>query len=170
MTSHAATPEPLPVAVDPGEVQLRRDAASGAMCVADDEGRYGVTTIQFPIVHAWVAVDGGRLGVRIDCTDYPAQAPTSQPWAPAEDGPGAPLPVHRWPVGGRAPGVFRPEWSPANGNAPYLACDRWGLTSHPDWQTSIPHRVWTPSRTLVDYLDQLHDALIGTTLPAHAAA
>lgn len=163
----APVPDLLAAAADPGEAQLQRDASGSAVRIAEDEGWYGVTTIEYPIVLAWVAVDGGRLDLRVDCTAYPSQAPTSQPW----DGEaGAPLPVRLWPTGGQRPGVFRPDWSPANGNAPYLACDRRGLASHPDWRTSIPHRAWTPSRTLGDYLDQLYRALIGSTMPSPAAA
>lgn len=166
MTTGPATPDPLPEAVDPGEAQLHRNVSSGAMRLAADEGLYGVTAVDYPIVHAWVAVGGERLDLRIDCTMYPSQAPTSQPW---DREAGAPLPVPLWPVGDQPPGVFRRDWSPSNGNAPYLACDRRGLETHPDWST-IPHRAWTSSRTLADYLDQLLRALIGATMPGRAAA
>lgn len=163
MSVAPAAPDQLPRAADPGEAQLRRDAASGAMCLAAAEGRYGVTRIEYPTVYAWVDVAGERLDLRIDCADYPSQAPTSQPW---DSEAATPLPVNLWPSGGQPPGVFRPEWSPGNGNAPYLACDRRGLAAHPAWRTAHPHRAWTAARTLTFYLDRLHCALVGAAMPA----
>jgi hypothetical protein len=61
--------------------------------------------------------------------------------------------------------VFRTDWSLQNGNAPYLACDRVGLATHPGWLTEHPTRAWNQSKTLVDYREQVRDALRGATLP-----
>jgi hypothetical protein len=56
--------------------------------------------------------------------------------------------VARWPISGRNPEVFRPDWSPGNNNAPYLACDRTGLATHPNWTAERPERAWNATRTI----------------------
>ena len=157
------TAEPLPRAPDPATAFIEAHLADPRMRAATDDGRYGVTDVTWPVVTSWVAVGGGRLGLRLDCSGYPAQAPAGCPWDLDSN---TPLPPHRWPVDGRPPGVFRLDWSPANHNAPYLACDRVGLATHPGWLQEVPHRAWTSAKTLGDYLEQVHEALIGAVLPA----
>ena len=76
------------------------------------------------------------------------------------------LPATRWPKGGASPPVFRPDWSPGNANAPYLACDRTGLarTHQPAWADGHPDRAWHPGRTIAFYLSEVHRGLRGTVL------
>jgi len=131
------------------------------MQAASDAGVFGFLRRVDHIVYAWVAVGDAHLGLRIDVVGSPAAAPASQPWDLSTN---QPLQVAVWPVGRP---VFRPDWSPGNGNAPYLACDRVGLATHPAWATEYPGRAWSPTMTLVDYLRQVHDALRGSILPTN---
>lgn len=148
---------------EPGEARLRSHIASARMLAAADDGRFGVMSTSFPVVIAWVDVGGKPFGLRLECSDYPGQAPAGAPWdLVANRG----LPACQWPIDGRTPAVFRPEWSPSNGNAPYLACDRVGLATHPGWTHEVPHLAWTSARTLYDYLEQVHTALVGSVLPS----
>jgi hypothetical protein len=150
----------LPAAVDPAETAASADLAHAKMRAAADEGRFAVVTFQHPVALAWVAVGGGRLGLRLDLSGYPGTAPAGQPWdLDARN----PLAVASWPVGGRP--VFRRDWSPSNGNAPYLAVDRIALGSHPNWRAELPGRAWTPTMTVYDYLSALHEALGLSRLP-----
>jgi hypothetical protein len=141
---------------DPVQRALVEDLGCTRLLAAADDGRYGIHAFNFPIVLAWVAVDGGRLGLRLDCVGYPTQAPAGQPWDLAGN---VALPVDRWPTGTRAGRVFRRDWSPTNGNAPYLACDRVPLQTHPDWQRVMAERAWNPTRDLAFYLEQVYGAL-----------
>uniref|UniRef100_UPI001ABF84BB DUF7665 family protein n=1 Tax=Amycolatopsis kentuckyensis TaxID=218823 RepID=UPI001ABF84BB len=107
------------------------------------------------------AGDGHELGMRLLVDGYPGQAPAGQPWDLAA---GAPLPPTGWPTGGMTALVFRRDWSPQNGNAPYLACDRRALVGHP-WATQHPERAWNPARSIEFYLEQIHHELTAATMP-----
>jgi hypothetical protein len=155
MTAVADVKE-LPTPSDPAEAVLRRDLAAASLLAAADDGRFGIATWQFPIVIAWIAVGAGRVGLRLDCVGYPAQAPAGRLWDLQAN---TALPLERWPRGGRAEQVFRSDWSPSNEGAPYLACDRIALRGHPDWARTLGAKVWNPQNTVVDYLEQMALAL-----------
>jgi hypothetical protein len=167
MTQSAIVPDgnELPGTPDPAAALVDAQAISPRMLAAADDGRYGILAISFPVVLAWVAVGGQRLGLSLECVGYPGRAPAGCPWDLASN---TALPADRWPVGGRSPAVFRTDWSPSNHNAPYLACDRIGLATHLNWPREVPHLVWTPSKTLCDYLEQMHAALDGSVLPVRS--
>jgi hypothetical protein len=55
--------------------------------------------------------------------------------------------------------VFRVDWSVANSNAPYMACDRVGLATHQQWAAAHPDRAWNPRRDIAFYLEQIHHEL-----------
>ncbi|HVU62144.1 MAG TPA: hypothetical protein VHD58_10910 [Mycobacteriales bacterium] len=151
---------PLPAAADPAETAVSADLADARMRAASDEGRFAVVSFHHPVVLGWVAVGGARLGLRLDVSGYPGAAPAGQPW---DLDAGNALDVTRWPVGGRQ--VFRRDWSPGNGNAPYLAVDRIALASHPNWRVELPGRAWAATMTIYDYLAALHEALGLSSLP-----
>jgi hypothetical protein len=155
--------EALPLPSDPAETALRRDLATAPLLAAADDGRFGVLTWRFPIVIAWIAIGVSRVGLRLDCVAYPTQAPAGQLWDLRTN---TALPVERWPRGGRAEKVFRPDWSPSNEGAPYLACDRVALRGHPDWARTLGNSAWNPQKTLIDYLEQVALALRNSALPA----
>jgi len=154
---------PLDAPVDPVRLALEGDIAQVRLLAAADDGRFGVHAFQFPIVLAWVAIGSKHLGIRLDCGDYPTLAPAGSPWDLEMN---IPLPVQLWPINGRAEKVFRKDWSPSNRNAPYLACDRIALATHPDWATAIGNRAWNSTKTVFDYLEQMYEALAGASLPA----
>ena len=151
---------------DPAEVALLADARSPRMQAATDDGLFGVHELRPPLLFAWVAVSGQRLGLRLECSGYPGVAPAGRPWDLVTD---TALPVELWPAGGRSEMVFRRDWSVANQDAPYLACDRIALAGHNNWATEFPTRAWTSRKTVADYLEQVRDALRGSHLLAPAA-
>jgi hypothetical protein len=152
---------------NPVDRAIAADLVSARLMASSDDGYYGLVSYDFPIVIAWISVGVERLTIRLDCSDYPHQAPYGCLWDPST---GLPLRTECWPVGGRSETVFRKDWSPSNKNAPYLACDRVALSTHPDWKDTLVGRAWNSERTVVDYLAQIHDALKGSQLPKTAAS
>ncbi|MFC7279217.1 hypothetical protein ACFQS1_35095 [Paractinoplanes rhizophilus] len=152
---------------DPTLERLRRHLHSPEVENGAAAGFWRVIELAWPFLTVTIAVgDDADLGMRLQVDDYPVKAPAGQPWDIAT---GMPLPVERWPVTGRNPEVFRPEWSPNSGNAPYLACDRIALAGHPDWPVQHPQHAWNPSRTIGFYLRELHRALEFGHLPPAGA-
>ncbi len=152
---------------DPGSLRLRRDLLSDVVQNGVDAGDWRIAPLEWPILFVGVtAGDGQQLGLRLVVDGYPAIAPAGQPWDLIR---GIVLPVPMWPTGGTAPQVFRPDWSVQNGNAPYMACDRVGLSTHPDWARAYPDRAWNASRTISFYLSEVHHELRSAHLPSVAA-
>jgi len=150
--------------VDPCQSRLRRDLQSAQVEAGVDAGFWRIVEMAWPVLTVAITVgDGAEAGMRLDVEDYPLAAPAGRPWDLAGN---TLLPVDRWPITGRNPEVFRPDWSPGNGNAPYLPCDRVGLATHPNWATEHPERAWSRSRTIGFYLQELHRALSGARLPS----
>lgn len=148
---------------DPSRQRLQRDLATADFEGGVSSGLWRLAKFDWPhLIVAVTAGDGHELGMQLSVDDYPAQAPAGQPWDLQAEGP---LPVVCWPTGGTAPQIFRLDWSVPNGNAPYMACDRVGLRTHPDWATTYPDRSWNPSRTVSFYLRELHHVLRCATLP-----
>jgi hypothetical protein len=149
--------------IDPALLRLKQDLASGDFESGAGAGYWRLIELCWPqLTMAVAAGDGNELGLRITVDGYPRVAPGGQPWDLQRD---QPLPTNRWPADGSLPQVFRQDWSPSNGNAPYLACDRTGLASHPNWASEHPERAWHPGRTITFYLTEIHRGLSGTTLP-----
>jgi hypothetical protein len=147
----------------PGEVRLRADLTGEEILAGVRAARWRVPVLEWPILSVEVAVgDDQFIQLRLDVDGYPARAPAGQLWD-AENH--MALPVDRWPRGGAAQRVFRPDWSVHNGNAPYLPCDRTGLSTHPDWATSHPERSWNPSRSIAFYLEEIAREFQDARLP-----
>ncbi|MEW2330281.1 hypothetical protein AB0880_20995 [Micromonospora chersina] len=154
--------------VDPNLRRLRRHLSAADVEAGVDAGSWRIVDLTWPFLTVAIAVgENAELGMRLDVQDYPLQAPAGQPWNIVAD---APLPVAEWPISGRSPEIFRPDWSPSNNNAPYLACDRAGITSHPNWATERPERSWNASRTIGFYLRELHRELSCATMPQNGVA
>lgn len=149
--------------IDPCRARLERDLASGRFDSGVETGAWRLVNLTWPyLTVAITAADGHELGMRLLVDGYPGVAPAGQPWDLIQH---VPLPASRWPTGGSAAMVFRPDWSPGNSNAPYLACDRVGLATHTNWATEHPERAWNPGRSIVFYLEQVHHELRVASIP-----
>jgi len=158
-------PEPVN---DPCQVRLERHLRSSEFESGVAAGLWRLVSLDWPyLIVTITAGDGNELGMRLHIDGYPSKAPAGQPWDIVQD---MPLPVSRWPTGGTAFQIFRSDWSVQNGNAPYMACDRVGLGTHPDWATQHPHRAWNPGRTITFYLREIHHELRAARLPAPTEA
>jgi len=158
----------LQLVVDPCLDRLRRDLCAAEVEAGVDFGCWRIVALTWPTLTVAIGLDDGHeVGLRLTVDDYPLLAPAGQPWDLAAD---RPLPVNRWPVSGRPTEVFRPDWSPTNGNAPYLACDRIGLATHRNWETELAVQAWNPNRAIGFYLHELHRHLAGAHLPAEGVA
>lgn len=148
---------------NPNLRQLRRHLASADVEAGVAAGSWRIADLSWPVLLVAIAVgDHAEVGIRLDVQDYPAQAPAGQPWNLATD---QPLAMAAWPVSGQNPEVFRHDWSPGSNNAPYLACDRAGIVSHPNWAVERPERCWNPTRTIGFYLRELHRELACARMP-----
>jgi len=151
------------VSAGPALQRLERDLADGAVDGGVAAGMWRVMSLDWPELLVAVTLgDGNELGVRILVDGYPAQPPSGQPWDLESS---AALPVAQWPLSALAVPTFRRDWSPSNGNAPYLACDRIGLNTHPGWATECPDRAWNPGRRIGFYLTELYRGLQDARLP-----
>jgi hypothetical protein len=153
-------PEP---STEPARRRLECDLRSADFDSGVDAGLWRLSVLQWPYLKVAVtAGDGRELGMRIAVDDYPTRAPAGQLWDLGLD---APLPVSRWPTGGSSGLVFRRDWPSVSSPAPYMACDRVGLTAHGNWATEHPTRAWNPRRTITFYLREIHHELRSTALP-----
>jgi len=153
---------------DPERQHLERDLEAADFEAGAGAGYWRLVGLDWPGLTVAVGCgDGNELGLRVMVDGYPALAPAGEPWDLLED---KSLPAARWPQGGASPLVFRPDWSPGNANAPYLACDRTALRTHPPaWADGHPDRAWHPGRTIAFYLSEIHRGLRGTVLPPPGA-
>jgi hypothetical protein len=100
-----------------------------------------------------------RYYVELDLSGYRSVAPTGPFWDPTKK---IKLELAKWPKGkpnSRVAMVFRTNGFSAAGNAFYHPYDRAATRDHAQWATQIPHRVWTSSHTIVDYLAEFHALL-----------
>lgn len=147
----------------PDEVRLRADLARERFAAGERAGKWRNPVLVWPTLTVEVAVgDDGYVALRLQVDDYPTRAPGGRPWDLRTD---APLPSNQWPRGGPAERVFRTDWSPTNHDAPYLPCDRTGLTTHTNWAGAYPSRAWNPSRTIAFYLEEIYGELTEAHLP-----
>ena len=154
--------------MSPGELRLRADLVGAAFVEGLRAEKWRKPALVWPALRIEVAVGEIQfVGMRLLVDGYPSRAPAGQLWDGGSD---SALPVGRWPVGGNATKVFRSDWSPANQNAPYLPCDRIGLSTHADWANVLTERAWNASRTIDFYLDEIYSELSDAHLPEEEAA
>lgn len=156
----AATPS-----TDPARIRLERDLIRDDFEGGVSAGLWRVLSSDWPVlIVAITAGDRNEAVMRVLVDDYPARAPSGQPWHLETS---AVLPIELWPIstveGGVSP--FRKDWSPSNDSAPYVACDRIGLGTHADWANNYPERAWNPGRTIAFYLSEMHRELQCTKVP-----
>lgn len=121
-----------------------------------EAGRWGLLPdedfAQWPHCRIWVRSDprftaDGCVVLRFNLDDYPAKAPTAQPWDAVAN---APLPKERWPHGSaHVNAVFNPNW---NTTALYMPCDRTAMSGHDGWKQTFAQWWWTPKHTITAYL------------------
>ena len=110
--------------VSPSQLLLERDLAAPEFRCGQFEGRWRLVLKAWP--HVVIAVSAAlrpnsptEFGLRFECSGYPQQAVTAQPWSLAID---APLAAHLWPRGKSIlPSVFRPDWQGGTCLYQYLA-------------------------------------------------
>lgn len=154
--------------MSPGEARLRADLAGETFILGQQAEKWRNPVLTWPVLMIDVAVgDHDFVRLRLLVDGYPSRPPSGQLWDASSD---SPLQVGKWPAGGTAAKVFRPEWSPQNQNAPYLPCDRTGLATHPEWAQAHPDRAWNISKVIDFYLDEIYSELTEAQLPAGQAA
>lgn len=147
---------PLPPDRVAFEADLRKPLYRGGELA----GRWRLATLSWPQAIIMIAAaprpgSPAEYAFRFDLTGYPVVAPTAHPWDQRAH---APLPAQRWPRGtGVFASVFRPEWR--MGTCLYLPCDRLSAQGHPMWIHQYPERLWSPSKGIVHYLEQVHALL-----------
>ena len=146
--------------MSPDERVFRDHVAGIRFLEGVERGRWRIVDdIEWPV--ALVAVSAAprenaptEYFLRFDLSGYPETAPTATPWNPNT---GDVLQQELRPKGTRVGHVFRADWE--NGRALYAAFDRVALTSHPNWRTEHPRRVWDSSKDLTWILQKLHEML-----------
>lgn len=144
----------------PDESALTIDLQSGAFALGFHYGRWRLHALKWPhliieVAAAQRARSPDWVALRFDCTGYPQDPPTAQPWDTATN---APLAFPKWPSGkSRVPAVFRPDWK--SGTCLYLPCDRESITGHDNWRQEHPDLIWRPAFGLVQYLSAVHELL-----------
>lgn len=143
----------------PDESALRRDLAAGRFLTGEVSRRWRLCSVSWPyVVIAVQARDGSEVGLRFECTDYPATPVTAQPWNIAAD---IPLDRGQWPGGtSRIPLAFNPDWK--NGSCLYLPCDRQSIEGHDQWRHQHPALLWDPAIGITKYLGIVHELLISS--------
>lgn len=148
---------------DPAARVLLAHLEDGPFASGVARGRWRLVEVAWPNLRIAISA-APRPGapaeyeLRFDCTGYPRQAPTGQPWDGARN---APLAQPHWPTGrGRVPLAFNPDWG--GGAALYLPCDRRALDGHEHWRTQHPSMIWSPDGDITQYLRIVHD-LLNTT-------
>jgi hypothetical protein len=150
--------------ITPDERTFRDHVAAARFQLGVDRGDWRLVSDSWPnpvIGVSAAAQDSApaEFAFRFELTDYPASAPTSEPWDVAGD---TPLSHDCWPAGsGRVAIVFNPGWRPnENVHALYHPIDRRALVGHDNWRAQDPASIWDPSRMdIVDYLKVVHELL-----------
>lgn len=151
-------------ASEPARTRLEKDLAASEFESGVRAGMWRVVMLDWPaLVVAITAGDGNELTMRLKVDGYPAQAPAGQPWHLQDS---MLLPKELWPISTLTPATFPQDWSAANAGAPYVACDRRALSTHPDWATAHPGRAWNPGRTITFYLRELYRELQSASIPS----
>lgn len=144
----------------PDERALRAHLEQGPFQSGVDRGRWRLVAIEWPFVLIAIGAASragapNELVLRFECTNYPQQSPTAQPWDSALNSPLAPA---RWPHGrARVPLAFNPAWQ--SGRCLYLPCDRLSMQGHEQWRTQHPALLWSPSGDITQYLRIVYELL-----------
>jgi hypothetical protein len=140
----------------PDEQSLRADLASARFLSGEDKGRWRFKQLEWPYLYADViARDGREFTVRLNCSGFPADAPTGTFWDLTTN---SRLAFDRWPKGSeRIRLAFKPEWK--NGDALYIPCDRESFVGHDGWRTQYPQLIWNPAKGISHYLEVVHGLL-----------
>jgi len=145
---------------------FKRHLGSAEYGYGEDSGWWAAQTEPpsetWPFCQFWVSthervIAGGKLGLNIELSDYPSQAPTGCPWNLEE---GCRLPNDEWPESNgiqNIKAIFNPGWE--NGVALYAPWDRAGLKTHPNWKQKHPDTSWKASFKITDYLRFTHQIL-----------
>lgn len=138
--------------------RLRSDLQEAGFRLGVDRGRWRLLRCEWPYVFFGVcAVDKHWYCLRLELSNYPQDAP----WGCLCDvTTGEVLPVEKRPKSrdsdnsGIVSAVFRSGHSEI-----YAPCDRRALVRHDEWPKKYPHKVWGIDKTVIFYLEQIHDAL-----------
>lgn len=142
--------------VDPGERQMALDLEGGPYLSGCGSGwweRVDKPVPAWPMMLFWISAakrpnGPDRFVVRLDCVDYPREAPTGTMWDLETD---QQLAAAKWPKGtGNVQAVFNPGWE--GGRALYHPLDRVAMRGHGDWPTKYPCYVWKNDRNVTRYL------------------
>ncbi len=153
--------------LEPAERAFLAHLEDGPFRIGMAEGRWGLADpsllpdgLVWPISVLWVAAaprekSPNRFYLRLDCNNYPVDAPTGTFWDLVTKDI---LAIHKRPKGtGRVQLVFRTDWE--GGRAFYHPYDRVAAASHRDWATQHPQRVWNRDKTIFDYLSEIYGLL-----------
>ena len=153
----------------PDQLLFTEDLASAEFRNGELAGRWGRPGADvvpeppiWPSVVLWIAAAPragapDRFYLCLDATGYRTEPPTGTLWDPTTK---AALAHDKRPKGkpkSRFALVFRTDWE--NGRAFYHPFDRVAAKGHPNWPKEQPHLIWTPERTIVDFLDEFHRLL-----------
>jgi hypothetical protein len=144
----------------PAEKVFRAHLEKGPFQSGVDRGRWELVSVTWP--HSVISVSAAeRAGApseysfRFDLSNYPASAPTAQPWNATGN---APLQRANWPGGrGRIQHAFNPDWK--GGSCLYLPCDRCAIEGHDPWRVQHSEMIWNPKGDITQYLRIIHDLL-----------
>lgn len=146
-------------ALAPDERALATDLASARFRDGADRSFWRLVSLDWP--HALIAVSAAPRSdspteflLKIECSGYPAHAPTGCPWDADTNGILAP---GKRPKGERAARVFRDDWE--DGRALYAPWDRVGLNGHGEWPMKYARSMWHSGRDISFYLQNVHDLL-----------
>jgi hypothetical protein len=140
----------------PDETALLHFLEGARFRAGASKSRWRLDKLMFPhVVISIRARDGTFITLRFECSGYPNNLPTAQPW---DLGLVAPLCPGQFPRGAmRISSVFRPDWK--NGTALYLPCDRHSIDGHGNWNHEHADKIWNPARGLAQYLEIVYDLL-----------
>jgi hypothetical protein len=149
-----------------------RDLAGVDFLAGVANGRWSlareVTEARWPAVFTYVTTAArpnspDRLLVRWDLDGYSAQSPTGAFWNDAVDQwetlSDNFLPTNKWPRGRPetvVATVFKISGWAAPGKGFYHPYDRLARQGHDAWTQANPNFIWTPDRTMVDFLALVH--------------
>jgi hypothetical protein len=146
--------------IPPDRLLLQRDLAAPEFRCGEIAGRWRLVTSKWPFVIIAVGAPAmpnapDEYAFRFECTGYPQNPVTAQPWDLTTN---APLAHKYWPGGGPlVTAVFRPDWE--SGQCLYIPCDRISIQKHANWPNEHPARLWQASRGIICYLEQIYDLL-----------
>ncbi len=149
--------------IEPDERQMVADLQGASFLSGFANGWWGRVEEPVPTWPAmlfWVVAVArpsapDQFHLRVDCRNYPTEAPTGTFWDLAT---GEQLAAAKWPKGtGQVEAVFKPGWE--SGRALYHPLDRVAMQGHSDWPGKYPGYVWKGDRNITRYLTMVHKLL-----------